>query len=221
MRKQTKKGSAAAVISGLLACGILGGMTAKAAAAEILAVMPMAAENKRTTFRKSMRKLWADHVIWTRSYIVAAIAGSPDTAETASRLLRNQAEISAAFVPFYGEEAGAKLGQLLKEHVLIAADVVAALKKDDDAKFQKADKRWHENAVEIAALLNGANPNWSKEAYVSMFNDHLALTTKEASARILKKWSDDISAFDELYARTMLMADDLADGVIKQFPEKI
>lgn len=168
-----------------------------------------------------MRKLWADHVIWTRSYIVAAIAGSPDTAETASRLLRNQAEISAAFVPFYGEEAGAKLGQLLKEHVLIAADVVAALKKDDDAKFQKADKRWHENAVEIASLLNGANPNWSKEAYVAMFNDHLALTTKEASARILKKWSDDISAFDELYARTMLMADDLADGVIKQFPEKI
>jgi len=75
--------------------------------------------------------------------------------------------------------------------------------------------------VEIAALLNAANPNWSKEAYEAMFNDHRALTTKGATARILKRWSDDISAFDELYARTMVMADDLADGVIRQFPEKI
>lgn len=221
MRKQMMKGGAAAVVSGLLVCGILGGMAAKAAAAEILVVVPTAAEYNRTAFRKSMRKLWAERVIWTRSYIVAAIAGAPDTAETASRLLRNQAEISAAFVPFYGEEAGAKLGQLLKEHVLIAADVVAALKNGDDGKFQKADKRWHENSLEIASLLNGANPNWSKEAYVSMFNDHRALTIKETSARILKRWSDDISAFDELYVSTMAMADDLADGVIKQFPEKI
>lgn len=221
MTKRTGIKGAACVYSGLLAIGVLGGLPLKAGAKEVLVAAPMAAENKRTAFKKSMRKLWADHVIWTRSYIVASLAAAPDTAETASRLLRNQVEIGAAFVPYYGEETGAKLSQLVKEHILIAADVVGALKKGDDAKFQDADKRWHGNAAEIAALLNGANPNWSKEAYVKMFNDHMALTTKEATARILKRWSDDISAFDELYAQTMLMADDLADGVIKQFPEKI
>lgn len=209
------------VAGALLAFGVVGSLPLKAAAAEVLVVAPMAAENKRTAFRKSMRKLWADHVIWTRSYVVAAIAGTPDAADTANRLLRNQAAIGAAFVPYYGEATGAKLGQLVKEHVLIAADVVAALKKDDVVKFKAADKRWHENAVEIAVLLNGVNPNWSKDAYVSAFNDNIALTTKEASARILKRWSDDIEAFDELYVRTLLMADDLADGVISQFPEKI
>ncbi|MDD5303878.1 MAG: glycosyltransferase [Elusimicrobia bacterium] len=212
---------AACVYTAILAFGVLGGLPLKAGAKEVLVAMPMAAENKRTAFRQSMRKLWADHVIWTRSYIVAAVAGTPDTAETASRLLRNQAEIGAAFVPYYGEAIGAKLSQLVKEHILISADVVGALKKGDDAKFQDADMRWHANAVEIAVLLNGANPNWSKEAYVEMFNSHLALTTKEATARILKRWPDDIAAFDELYVKTMLMADDLADGVIKQFPEKI
>lgn len=221
MGKQTGIRAGVCVYSAMLAFGVLGGLPLKAGAKEILVVMPMSAEHKRTAFRKSMRKLWADHVIWTRSYIVAAVAGTADTADTANRLLLNQAEIGAAFVPYYGEATGAKLGQLVKEHILVAADVVAALKKDDVVKFQAADKRWRENAVEIAVLLNGANPNWSKEAYVSAFNDQIALTTKEATARILKRWSDDISAFDELYVRTLGMADDLADGIIMQFPEKI
>lgn len=213
--------SVACAYSVFLAFGALGGLPQRAAAKEVLVAAPMAAENNRTAFRKSMRKLWAEHVIWTRSYIVATVAGAPDTAETASRLLRNQVEIGAAFVPYYGEETGAKLGQLVKEHILITADVVGALNKGDDAKFQLADKRWHDNAVEIAVLLNRANPNWSREAYVTMFNDRMAMTVKQTTARILKRWSDDISAFDEIYVQTLLMADDLADGVIKQFPEKI
>lgn len=221
MEIKTLKKGALCAYSAFLAFGAIASVPLKAAAVEVLVVAPMAAENKRTAFRKSMRKLGADHVIWTRSYIIAAVAGTPDTADTAKRLLRNQVEIGAAFVPYYGEATGAKLGQLVKEHILIAADVVAALRKDDTVKFKAADKRWHENAVEIAVLLNSVNPNWSKDAYVTAFNDHMALTTKEASARILKRWSDDISAFDELYVRTLLMADDLADGVIAQFPEKI
>ena len=36
-----------------------------------------------------MRRLWSDHVIWTRTYIVATAAGTPDAEVAASRLLRN------------------------------------------------------------------------------------------------------------------------------------
>lgn len=209
------------ILSALLVLGTLGGLPPKAAAAEILVTAPMAEENRRAAFRKSMRKLWTEHIVWTRAYIVAALSGAPDTADTERRLLRNQAEIGAAFVPYYGEEAGAKLSQLVKEHILIASDVVAALKKKDAAKLRIADKRWHENAVEISVQLNSMNPSWSVESYVSMLNAHLALTNKLAAARLLKRWPEDIAAFDELYAHMMLMADDLAEGVIKQFPEKI
>lgn len=209
------------MLSALLVLGALAGMPPGSSAAEILVTAPMAEENRRAAFRKSMRKLWTEHIVWTRAYIVAALAGAPDTLETERRLLKNQAEIGAAFVPYYGEEAGAKLSQLVKEHILIASDVVAALKKKDEAKLRKADKRWHENAVELSVQLNSMNPAWSVEAYVSMFNAHLALTNKLATARLQKRWPEDIAAFDELYAHMMLMADDLAEGVIGQFPEKI
>ena len=190
---------------------------AHAAAGEFLS---MPEENKKSALNESMRKLWAEHVIWTRAYVVAAIGGGSDAPDVAVRLLKNQADIGAAFVPYYGKEAGAKLAELLKQHILIAADVVAGVKAGDDAKFKEADARWHENANDIAVFLSGINLAWSKKELVGMFNDHLALTAREAVSRLNKKWSADISAFDEILGQMMMMADDLANGIIKQFPEK-
>ena len=59
--------------------------------------------------RIALRKLWSDHVIWTRQYIIAAVAGTPDADAAAARLLRNQEDIGDAIVPFYGEAAGSRL----------------------------------------------------------------------------------------------------------------
>src|SRR5688572_21460032 len=59
--------------------------------------------------RPAMRKLWADHVVWTRNYIIAAVAGTPDATPVLNRLLKNQEDIGNAIVPFYGAPAGAKL----------------------------------------------------------------------------------------------------------------
>src|SRR5687768_11167336 len=89
--------------------------------------------NPAFALKTAMRKLWTEHVIWTREYIVAAIAGTPDADAAATRLLRNQDDIGQAIVPLYGAAAGTKLTQLLKEHILIAVDLLAAAKKGDNA----------------------------------------------------------------------------------------
>ena len=161
-------------MSGLLAFGILGYPAVKASAVEVEA-MSMPVESKQSALKESMRKLWAEHVIWTRAFVVAEIGGTPDAADVAARLLKNQADIGEAFVPYYGKYAGAKLAELLKQHISIAAEVVDAAKSGDDVKFHQADGRWHENANDIAVFLSEANPNWSKKELVGMFNDHLAL----------------------------------------------
>lgn len=41
-----------------------------------------------------LRKLWIDHVIWTRMYAVSALAGLEDQKQVLARLLRNQQVIS-------------------------------------------------------------------------------------------------------------------------------
>src|SRR5262252_6162027 len=62
-----------------------------------------------------MRKLWSDHVIWTRDYIVAAVGDRPDAQAAANRLMKNQDDIGAAAASFYGKAAGDELTRLLKE----------------------------------------------------------------------------------------------------------
>ncbi|MDD1743641.1 MAG: hypothetical protein LUO85_03350 [Methanomassiliicoccales archaeon] len=167
-----------------------------------------------------MRKLWADHVFWTRLYIVAAVADAPDAGAAAGRLLKNQEDIGNAIVPVYGQAAGKKLTELLKQHIMIAVDLVAAAKAGDNAKFAEHDKRWTANADELAAFLSGANPNWPKKDVADLLYLHLKLTKAEAVARLTKNWADDVKTFDEIFTEVMLIADTLSDGIIKQFPKQ-
>ena len=175
---------------------------------------------KTAPLSDALRRLWADHVIWTRQYIVAALAGSPDAEAAAGRLLRNQEDIGNAVVPLYGAEAGEELTRLLKDHILIAVDVVKAAKANDQAALKAADARWHANAADLATFLSGANPNWPRQAVLDMLNNHLALTTKEAVDRLQKNYTDDVSNFDAIFNQAMMMADTLSSGIAKQFPQK-
>src|SRR5688500_4417898 len=131
---------------------------------EVVDLDQTASTNKKIdplVFQQTVRKLWEDHVTWTRVYIIAALADLPEADAAAQRLLQNQTDIGNAVKPFYGDEAGEQLTALLKDHILIAADLLAAAKAGDTAKFEDANKRWYKNADEIAAFLNSANPdNW-------------------------------------------------------------
>lgn len=158
--------------------------------------------------------------VWTHDYIVAAIGDQPDAQAAATRLLRNQDDIGAAVAKYYGAPAGQQLTTLLKEHITIAVDLIKAAKGGDKAGQQQADAKWRKNAADIAEFLSKANPNWPKATLTEMMNKHLAITTDEVVARLGKKWDEDVRAFDAVYDHILHMSDALADGIIKQFPDK-
>jgi hypothetical protein len=123
-------------------------------------------------------------------------------------------------VAYYGKGAGDKLTALLKDHILIAADVVKFAKTGDKSAQQQADARWHRNAEDIADFLSKANPNWPRDTLVAMMNKHLLTTTDEVVARLTRNWDADVRAFDAVYDHILSMSDALAEGIIKQFPDK-
>jgi hypothetical protein len=168
-----------------------------------------------------MRKLWEDHVTWTRLAIISLTTGSPDTDATVGRLLRNQTDIGNAIKPFYGNAAGAQLTQLLREHILIAADLVGAAKAGDQAKVADATARWQANADQLAAFLNKANPHqWKLAELKTMLREHLRLTTNEALARLNGDWAADVAAYDQIHVQALGMSDMLSDGIVAQFPRR-
>src|SRR5215212_3592899 len=136
---------------------------------------------EQVAFHDAMRRLWEDHITWTRLAIISLTTGSPDTDATVGRLLKNQTDIGNAVKPFYGAAAGNELTRQLKRHILIAAEVVAAAKAGDQAKLAAAQSRWTENGDAIAAVLASVNPRfWKLAPMKAELRMHLRLTTEEA-----------------------------------------
>jgi hypothetical protein len=184
------------------------------------ALLPEEESSKRMAFHDAMRKLWEDHITWTRVFIISAAGDLPDKATATDRLLQNQVDIGNAIKPYYGDAAGNKLTTLLKEHITTAAEIVAAAKAGDKSKQDDATKRWYANADQIADFLSGANPkNWPQAEMRSMMHDHLDLTTKEVVARLHGDWAGDVAAYDSVHQQILNMAG-LSMGIINQFPKK-
>jgi hypothetical protein len=205
-------------------------LAAIAALAGAAAFVPPAVAHKQVSaasaradtgeLRTALRKLWEDHVTWTRNYIISALAGLDDAGPAAERLLRNQDDIGAAIVPYYGDAAGKKLAQLLRDHILVAAEVVTAAKAGNNDQLTAAQKKWQANGDDIAAFLSAANPHWPSKDTHAMLRQHLVFTTNEVVARLKKDWAADIKAYDEGHVHMLMFADMLADGIAKQFPAK-
>jgi len=181
---------------------------------------PAPASPEALSLQLALRRLWADHVIWTREYVVAAIADSPDAQAVAGRLLANQGHIGNAVVPFYGEAAGTALTELLKQHILVAVELIEAAKAGDQDRFADADQRWDANARDIASFLSSANPNWPERDVVDLLGQHLKLTKDEATARLQQRWADDIEAFDQIFTEILTVSDVLSAGIVRQFPDR-
>ena len=181
-----------------------------------------AGPSKGDSLRLAMRKLWEDHITWTRLFIVSALGDLPDKGATTDRLLQNQTDIGNAIKPFYGDAAGTKLTSLLRDHILIAADIVTAAKAGDTAKLDASKAKWTANADDIATFLSSANSkNWPLADMKMMMHDHLAATTVELEARLKQDWKADVAAYDNVHSQILKMADALSEGIIKQFPDKV
>lgn len=169
--------------------------------------------------RDTIRMLWEQHSVWTRLAIMSIVAGSPDEELVVARLLRNPKDFEEVLRLFYGDEVAAEFNKLLTSHLVIASEIVKASKAGNTDAAADAEKRWYENADQIAQLLSRINPYWYFEDWQAMLHEHLALVKAQAVAILTSDYEKGISIYDEMEAQALEMADMMADGIIKQFPE--
>ena len=172
-------------------------------------------------FQDEMRKLWEDHITWTRLAIVSFVDDLSDLDATVARLLQNQTDIGDAIKPFYGDEAGEQLTELLEGHINGAVELLTAAKAGDQKQLKKKSAAWYRNGNQIADFLSGANPeNWPREEMRSMMSTHLDQTLDEAVQRLEGDHEAEVRTYDEIHVHILDMADALTDGILAQFPEK-
>jgi len=176
---------------------------------------------KQVVFHDQMRKLWEDHVTWTRLAIVTFADGSAGFDATATRLLQNQADIGNAIKPFYGSAAGTRLTALLHDHITVAVELLQDAKAGDTAAFDAAKTRWYANANDIADFLSTANPHfWPRKTMRAAMKTHLDQTLAEAVAELGADYPASVAAYEAIHLHILDMADLLSSGIIGQFPRR-
>jgi hypothetical protein len=215
----------AALAAVLAVMAISGVRPAQGDTPQALPVLTQSALN----FHDAMRKLWEDHITWTRNVIISFEVNVPKSRETLpdlsaalDRLFQNQVDIGNAIKPYYGNEMGEKLTALLHDHIAIAGEILQAVKVGDSAAYADANARWYANAHDIAVFLSETldPPIGSLAEMDDMMKDHLDSTTEEVVARLTGDWTGDVAAYDKVHAQALQMADMLSNSIIANFPAK-
>jgi hypothetical protein len=192
----------------------------------------------------SMRQLWSDQVVFTRQYVVAAVAGRPvsevltkllgeavapiatapgvrelvpqfsDGDAAAVNLLTTMEATGKALEPYFGEDAAKELISLLRRHVLIAVDLLSAARSGHIETLKKEDERWIASADEIAGFLSSLNPAWPREVLEQHLQLLLQLTKDEVVARVAGNSRVDLRTYDAIREEAMVIADLMEEGLV-------
>jgi hypothetical protein len=165
----------------------------------------------------AFRSIWQQHVEWARMTIISIAEKLPDEALVTKRFLRNATDMANLLKPFYGPETASQFEALIKDHFVIAAQLVKAAQTGDTAKAAEIEKKWYANANEMALFLSRINPYWSYQEMQAMWYEHLALTKNEAVFRLKKDYASDIATYDRIEQQALMMADMFTNGIVKQF----
>ena len=192
-----------------------------------------------------MQQLWSDQVVFTREYIIAALEGRPvsevltkllgqavapiatapgvrelvpqfsDGDAAAVRLLTTMEATGEALEPHFGEDAANELIGLLRRHVLIAVELLSAVRSGNVERFKQEDERWIASANEIAGFLSSLNPAWPLDVLQQHLQLLLQLTKDEAVARVAGNSCVDQRTYDAIHEEAMVIADFMEEGLAK------
>lgn len=168
---------------------------------------------KHCALRRSLDKLWTDHVIWANASMIATLTEKPEAKNYSDRLLKNQEDLGNAIAPYYGPEAGAHLTTLLKEHTTLALALFKAAHQEKMTAFKELTQKWHSNAQAIALFLEQINPHCPQKKLTDLLHEHLALTAYQLQAYLHGNWENVIKSFDKTREQILIVSKTMADGI--------
>lgn len=145
---------------------------------------------------------------------------SPDLNANTVRLLRNATDMGNLLEPFYGNRVAKRFSNLIRDHLVIAAELVQALKAGKQRAVADLRRRWFANGEEIVNFLGKINPFISEENFRESFFEHLDLTIQEAEFILQGSSPKSIAVYEKIEAGALEMADTITKAIVRQFPRK-
>ena len=200
-----------------IACAHPASHAAAAPASQYQAATPAPSKLAQT-----LRTLWLGHVEAVRAYVLAAHAHDAAKSQAATdRVIANAKQIANAVGGFYGKPAGDKMLGLLAGHWGAVKAYADATFAKDDAGRNQAMQNLNANAKDIADFLSGANPYLPQATLLSLLAAHGAHHMAQIQQIASGDSAGEAQTWDAMRAHMLVIADALAGGIAKQFPDKV
>jgi hypothetical protein len=170
---------------------------------------------------QTLRTLWLGHVEAVRGYVFAAHAhDTSKSTKAADQVVANAKQIAGAVGSFYGKAAGEKMLSLLAGHWGAVKAYADATFAHDEAGRNQAMADLNANAKAIADFLSAANPNLPQPTLLSLLTAHGAHHIAQAMEVESGDSVAEAKTWEAMKAHMLVIADALAAGIAKQFPDK-
>jgi hypothetical protein len=182
-------------------------------------VGPMPAKLAAT--QAAERDLWLGHIFWVREVSRGLAEKNPAAADLAEKqVVANARQIAGSIEPFYGKAATDQLFKLLAGHYTAIKQHATATVAGDAAGAKKALGDLTSNANELARFLAGANPNLPEATLKSLLAAHGGHHVAQNQQLAAHDMAAEAKTWDAMKTHIYTIADALAGGIAKQFPDK-
>jgi hypothetical protein len=171
--------------------------------------------------RLALNQLLSEHAVLAAAATGAALGGRTKEFEAAAGALdSNSQDIAKAIGSVYGAAAGEAFLPLWRKHIGFFVDYTMAKAKKSKKGQDKAVNDLIGYASDFGAFLNSATPSLPKEAVAELVKMHILSLKDVVDAQAKKDQKLAYAKIREASHHMQMIADPLADAIIKQFPDK-
>ncbi len=171
--------------------------------------------------RLALNQLLSEHASLAAAATGAALGGRTKEFEAAAGALdANSVDISKAIGSVYGDAAGEAFLPLWRKHIGFFVDYTVAKAKGSKKGQEKAVNNLVGYASDFAAFLNSASPALPKDAVTELVKTHILSLKDVVDAQAKKDPKLAYAKIREASHHMQMIADPLADAIVKQFPDK-
>lgn len=171
--------------------------------------------------KAALRDLWVGHIFWVRNVVDARFEGNERAAKAAEQqIVANAKAIAGSIEPFYGAAASEKLFGQLAGHWGAISHYLDATRADSKTDQDTAFQQLVDNADEIAKFLGGANPYLPIDTLRSLLTAHGSHHVQQIRQFDAGQFEQEAETWAMMKDHMYVIADALAGGIAKQFPDK-
>ena len=166
------------------------------------------------------QRRWAELAVYMRSYIHAAIEGSPRSQIAAERLMRISNDFHEAMLIFYGPQLANQITDLSTAFISKPTNIIEGFQSDNRDLIDQSIRDWYRDANTLANFLASINLYWDPYQWRILLHQYIQLTVQMIASMNSQDYAREIQVFDKFFDLTSILGSYMARGLIARQSER-